>query len=97
MSQVARIGDPISCGDIIAEGSANVIIGDLPVALLGHMTTGHSGFPPTSLAGPCSQTVIINDLPVVLAGVTMITPHKKPRTPAHSGVVVSGSASVEME
>lgn len=97
MSNPGRIADPISCGDFIAQGSSNVIVEDMPISLMGHMTTGHSGFPPTVLVGPCSSTVIVNDLPVVLVGMTMIKPHKKPRTPAHSGVVVAGATSVEIE
>ena len=52
MTAPGRIGDPISCGDFIAEGSSDVFIEDLPVALQGHATTGHSDFPPTSLDGP---------------------------------------------
>jgi uncharacterized Zn-binding protein involved in type VI secretion len=97
MTAPGRIGDPISCGDFIAEGSSDVFIEDLPVALQGHATTGHSGFPPTILNGPCTTTIFINDRPVSLVGITSITPHKKRRNPLHSGVVVSGATTVEME
>lgn len=97
MSNPGRIGDSVSCGDFIAQGSGDVIIEDMPVSLMGHMTTGHSGFPPTPLVGPCTTTIIINDLPVVLNGVTMIAPHKKRRTPAHTGTVSSGAPTVDFE
>lgn len=97
MSNPARIADPISGGDFIAQGSSNVIVEDMPISLMGHMTTGHSGFPPTVLVGPCSSTVIVNDLPVILSGITMAKSHKKPRIHAHSGVVIAGATSIEIE
>lgn len=97
MSNVARLGDLISCGDIIIQGSADVIIEDLPVALKGMMTVGHNGFHPTFLTGECSNTVIINDSPVALKNKTVIQPHGKRRTPPHSGTIVSSASTVSIE
>ena len=97
MSNVARLGDLISCGDIIIQGSANVIVEDMPVALKGMVTVGHDGFHPTFLTGVCSSTVIINDLPVALRGKTVIQPHGKRRTTPHSGVIVSSASTVSIE
>lgn len=94
MTVMARLGDTISCGDIIAEGCKTVFIDNLPVVLQGCKTTGHDLFPPSAISGPCTSTCFINDIPVALDGISSINPHKKRRTPLHAGTATcSGGCS----
>lgn len=91
MTVMARIGDTISCGDVIAEGCRTVYIDNLPVVLRGCRTTGHDLYPPSVIEGPCTSGCFINDIPVALDGISFIRPHKKRRKPLHAGTATCGS------
>lgn len=93
MTVMAKIGDAISCGDIIAEGCNSLYIDNLPVALRGSRTTGHDAYPPSVIDGPCTATCFINDIPVALDGISSIVPHKKRRKPLHAGTAISTGCS----
>lgn len=67
MPKVATIGSPVACGDSIAEGSSDVFIGGMPVALIGDKTTGHGCFPPSVIIEG-SGTVSINNKAVARVG-----------------------------
>ncbi len=97
MANPCRIGDPIEDGDCVAQGSEDVIIGDMPCSVQGCSSTGHSKFPSSPLVGPCTTTIFVNDKPVVLAGVTKIKPHKVPRKPFHDATCKTGCGSVDCE
>jgi len=47
MPAVQRRGGAISCGDTQAAGAAHWYIDGSPVVLLGDLSNGHGGFPPT--------------------------------------------------
>lgn len=93
MTVMAKIGDTISCGDVIAEGCKSVYIDNLPVVVRGCRTTGHDLYPPSVIDGPCTSQCFINDIPVALDGITTIVPHKKRRKPLHAGTAVSSGCS----
>jgi len=97
MGNVARIGDPISCGDVCAAGSPNVFAGGMPVTTSGTVpTTGHGCFPPTVLSGGWSSTVFVNGNQVALVGITAIAPHKCGKA-VHGGTIAAGAATVSIE
>lgn len=50
MPAIARIGDPFSCGDHVAQGSPSVFFDNLPVARLNDPTTGHGCWNANSVA-----------------------------------------------
>lgn len=63
MPTVARIGDPILCGDIIAEGSGDVFAEGMPVTRVQlDLTAGHCFTPTKILSG--SSNVFVNDQPI---------------------------------
>lgn len=94
---VARIGDSISCGDHLAQGSSNVFVNGMPVATAGaKTTTGHGCFPPTVLISGFSNTVFVNNQPVAIQGLSRIQLHVCGKS-KHDGVVVTGSPSVSVE
>lgn len=67
MPEVARLGDPISCGDVLAEGSGDVFAEGMPVT---RVTTDHTAghcFAPTVIASG-SGTVFVNNDPVARLG-----------------------------
>ena len=94
MPAIARIGDKISCGDTIGEGSSNVFANGIPVMReVIDQTTGHGCWPPTFVI-PGSPNVFINNRKVVRVG-DPIVPHTCPTIPeTHGGVVSSGSPNV---
>lgn len=47
MPKAARIGDPFTCGDFIAQGSPNVFVNSIPFARWHDATTGRGCWPPT--------------------------------------------------
>lgn len=92
-----RIGDKVSCGDTVAEGSSNVHADGMPVSHQGKKkTTGHGCFPSTILIGPWSSTVFINNQPVSLKDETKIQAHRCGRS-AHDGTVTTASSTVFIE
>lgn len=97
MGNLVRKGDPVSCGDFSAEGSANVFANNIPVAHQGKpKTTGHDGWPPTVFASAFAGTVFVNNQPVVVKGKTKIASHCK-RSSCHDGVASGASPDVSAE
>ena len=93
MPAVARIGDPISCGDTVKTGSANVFVNGIPVGRITDGTTGDPcGAPPTIMAEG-SGTVTANGIPLLRVG-DAIVPHACPSSSPHTGSVSAGSPNV---
>ena len=93
MPSVARIGDPVSCGDTIAEGSGNVFANGIPVTRKTiDLTAGHPCGPPTVFDSG-SNTVFVNTIPVVRVGDDIVD-HGTCDDPPHDGVVTVGSSDV---
>lgn len=92
MPAAARIGDPLGCGDFIAQGSSDFFINGKPVALLGHATTGHGCFIASTLIPPVASTFFVNGKAAAFVG-TMNNPHPCPSVPIgpHSAPVAAGS------
>lgn len=91
MPAVARLGDPISCGDTLAQGSGNVFINGMPVGRVGvDYTAGHC-FPPVPVISG-SGTVFANGIAVDRVG-DPIPSHTCGKS-THSGVVAVGSPTV---
>ena len=90
----ARVGDTFTDGDVIASGSGDVFINNLPAARLGDQTTGHNSgscfFPPTVITSG-SGSVFINNLPAARMGDS----HDVHccMSSCHDGVVNSGSGN----
>lgn len=97
MTNAARIGDPLDCGDNIAQGSGNVFINNKPAVRVGDATMGHGCWPPTAIAAGAG-TVFINNIPAVKVG-DPIVPHTcvAPPFPTHGGAVAAGSGDVFIE
>jgi uncharacterized Zn-binding protein involved in type VI secretion len=94
MPAVARIGDPISCGDTIANGSGNVFANGMPVSRVGiDVTAGHC-FPPVPLVSGAS-TVFVNNIAVGRVGDPI--PTHCCGIVCHAGVVANGSPDVLIE
>lgn len=92
MLQVVRIGDPISCGDSMANGSPTVYANSIPVSRLGvDLTAGHC-FSPTPI-NAASITVYANNIPVNRIG-DPIEPHCCPGAGCHGGNASGGSPNV---
>lgn len=82
MAAAARVGDPDSGGDKIANGSPDVFINGKPVARVGDKDTHKP--PETKIEG--SSSVFVNGKPVVRVG------DKDTHQPPH--VITSGSPDV---
>lgn len=61
MTAHVRIGDPVSCGDVIAQGSGNCFINGLPASRLGDMSAGHC-FNPSPIVESASTVYFNNKL-----------------------------------
>lgn len=97
MGGAARLGDPISCGDHLSVGSADVFVNGMPMVHQGTpTTTGHGCFPPTIITGGFAGTVFCNGQPVAIAGMTTIIPHRCGDS-VHGGILSSGSPDVSVE
>lgn len=91
MPAVARLGDPISCGDTLAEGSGNVFANGMPVTRINvDHTAGHC-FPPvvTTVGSP---NVFTNNISTAHVG-SPIQPHTCGDS-THGGNVSNGSPNV---
>jgi len=100
---VARIGDVLSLTDVIATGSGNVFINNIPCATLSSITTGHTlpghGFYPPTVITTGSGSVFINGLPIARVSDTSAghtdTPHPPNNTTDfHTEVITTGSGNV---
>ena len=91
MPEGARLGDSISCGDIMCEGSGNVFWENMPaVRVLLDLTCGHCYAPTTIASG--SPTVFVNNQPAARLG-DPITPHTCAPIPATHGGNIAESAT----
>ena len=94
MPAVARIGDPISCGDTEAGGSGDVFANGIPITRVGpDLTAGHcyAAVPITSGSG----TVFVNNLPVARVGDPIDGgSHCCPGVGCHDGTIAAGSLNV---
>ena len=94
MPDVARLGDPFSCGDTVASASGDVFANGIPVARLTDATTGDPcGAGPTTVAAG-SSTVTVNGLPMARVGDALV-PHSCPSSSPHGGSITAGSPNVE--
>lgn len=92
MPAIARIGDPISCGDTVAGGSGSVFINGLPASRSSDLTAGHVCGPPTQFEDS-PYNVFANNQRLVVVG-SSIVPHGTCGGPPHNGIVMVGSATV---
>lgn len=94
MPGAARVGDPFSCGDHIAEGSPDVFVNQLPFARLHDATTGHGCWSANQLI-EANGTVYANNILVSHLG------HKNAvhccPPPCHQGAVSEASPDVFVE
>ena len=92
MAAAARIGDPISCGDIMAQGSPDVFCNGIPWARVGpDSTAGHCWSSTTLISG--AGSVFINGSPAGFVG-SPIFHGGCPDNPSHGGSVAVGSPDV---
>jgi len=92
MPAIARLGDPISCGDVEAGGSGNVFANGMPVTRVGpDLTAGHCYLPTAIASG--SGTVFVNNLPVARQTDPIVT-HTCPGIGSHDGTIAAGSPDV---
>lgn len=91
MPAIVRIGDPISCGDTMAQGSGNVFANGIPISRVGvDLTAGHC-YPPVPIISG-SPNVFVNSIPVDRVGDPI--PVHCCGTSCHSGVASNGSPNV---
>jgi len=92
MPAIIRIGDPVSCGDKMAQGSGNVFANNIPVSRLGvDKTAGHPCHPVPVISA--SPDVYVNNIKVDRVG-DPIKPHKGTCSGRHPGNMASGSPNV---
>lgn len=91
MPAACRVGDPMTCGDTMANGSPNVFVNNIAVSRLGiDLTAGHC-FPPVPVVS-ASPNVFINGIAVDRVG----DPHPGHccLDVCHGGSVAAGSPNV---
>ena len=93
MPAVARIGDAISCGDTIAQGSGDVFANGIPVTRVGPDKTAGHCFLPTKIAAG-SSTVFVNNSPVARTGDPIVAHTCPPPPTTHGGSIGVGSSDV---
>ncbi len=93
MPDVARIGDPFSCGDTVKSGSANVYANGIPVGRLTDATTGDPCGAPSTIISSGSGTVFVNGIPLARVGDSLV-PHACPSSAPHGGSITAGSPNV---
>ena len=92
MPAAARIGDSVSCGDTVAQGSPNVFVNGIPWTRVGvDLTAGHCWSPTTLISG--ASNVFVNGSNAGFAG-SPIFHGGCPDTPPHGGSVTVGSPDV---
>lgn len=92
MTAAARIGDPITCGDVIAAGSGTVFVNGMPLTRVGDSTAGHPCGPATTMANG-SPSVFANGVAVCRVGDSIVS-HGTCDSPPHTGSVANGSPDV---
>jgi hypothetical protein len=95
MPAAARLGDPISCGDTVGQGSGDVFINGLPATrTMSDLTVGHC-FRPTYIISS-SPTVSANDKEIALVGDIIYEPDHwcKKTSNKHPGTIINGSPDV---
>ena len=92
MPRVCHISSPISCGDIMANGSPNVISQNQLTTRISVDNTQSHCFNPTPIAVG-SPNVFVNNIPVARVG-DPIVPHCCPGAGCHGGVVADGPNNV---
>jgi len=91
MPSIIRIGDPVSCGDSMGNGSSNVFANNIAVSREGvDLTSGHC-FNPTPVSTG-SHDVFVNNIAVDRVG-DPIVPHTCGNN-THGGSMSSGSPDV---
>lgn len=93
MTAHVRLGDPTSCGDVIARGSGNCFVNGLPVARLGDVTAGHC-YNSTPIIQSAS-TVYFNNKLAAMVG-NQIQNHTC-GTSTHGGFITVGSPNCFVE
>ena len=95
MPEIAREGDPITCGDIINEGSGNVFAEGMPVTRIQtDLTAGHCFLPTKIDTG--SSTVFVNEKPVARKSdpIVQATHFCGELTNTHPGAIAAGASKV---
>lgn len=97
MPAVARIGDPISCGDVLAQGSGNVFANGIPVSRINvDLTAGHCFSPVPVISA--SPSVFTNSLATDRVGDPIDgASHCCPGSDCHPGDVANGSPNVFLD
>ncbi len=91
MPNICRIGDPISCGDAMAQGSPNVFSNYIPVCRFDtDLTAGHC-YNPTIIIS-ASPNVFTNNISTVRVGDPIMVHCCGPS--CHGGNVAAGSPNV---
>ena len=93
MPTACRIGDPISCGDTMAQGSPDVFCNGLPWTRVGPDRTAGHCYGSTPLASG-SPNVFINGLPAGRQGDPIVEHTCSPIPSTHGGSVAVGSPDV---
>lgn len=102
MPGVSKIGDTFNDTDIIATGSGDVFVNNIPAARLSDMTTGHTlpghtFYPPVPITTG-SGSVFVNNLPLARIGdahAEHCDDSSGGHTPdCHTAVIDSGSTDV---
>lgn len=66
------------------------------VAHMGHKSTGHDGYPPTSMiSSSCKKTYVEGELPAVVDSQSQWASHTKPNSPEHPSSIRYPSAGAE--
>lgn len=92
MPAVCRIGDPISCGDNMANGSPNVFANAIPVTRINTDDTSGHCYSPTPIASG-SPNVYINGIAVARLTDPIVT-HCCPGKGCHGGNISGASPNV---
>jgi len=93
MPAAARIGDPISCGDTMAQGSPDVFCNGLPWSRVGPDKTAGHCYNSTPLASG-SPNVFINGIAAGRQGDPIVAHTCSPIPSTHGGSVAVGSPDV---
>lgn len=93
MPAIARIGDPITCGDVMAQGSGNVFANGIPVSRFGtDSTAGHCYSPVVMTSAAAGSSVRVNGIPVDVVGDSF--PSHSCGSSSHGGSIAVGSPDV---